>query len=258
MSQAALDRLQAVFGGAIVSTHSLLGDDTALVNPARWREIAAFCRTDSDLAFDMLVDITAVDYPDREQRLELVMHVRSMRLGHRLRLKAQLGEAEMTQSTVPEIESVCSVWPGANWFEREVYDMFGIRFLGHPDMRRILMYPEFEGHPLRKDYPVQKTQPLIEYRSEVDAGLPLDKQEPFGAEEGTSFSRKEWIRVTDDGAPVLAANPLGDAVTESQQRDEAARVALPLPRVHDATKEQAADRMAKPVVLPAPAQKSVS
>jgi NADH-quinone oxidoreductase subunit C len=256
MSQAALDRLQAVFGGAIVETHSLLGDDTALVNPARWREIASFCRTDADLAFDMLVDLTAVDYPDREQRLELVMHVRSVRLGHRLRLKARLGEAEMTQSTLPEIESVCSVWVGANWFEREVYDMFGIRFVGHPDMRRILMYPEFEGYPLRKDYPAQKTQPLVAYRTEEEAGLPLEKQKPFGSDEGMSFPRKDWIRVTDDGAAVLAVNPLDDAVTEFQQRDEGARAALPLPRVHDATKQTAADHVAKPVELPA--QKSVS
>ncbi len=254
MSQAALDRLLAVFGGSITSTHSQHGDDTAVVAVPRWREVAQFCRSDAQLAFDMLVDLTAVDYPDREPRLELVMHLRSVRLGHRLRLKALLGDAELSKE--PEVESVCSIWPGANWFERETYDMFGIRFLGHPDLRRILMYPEFEGYPLRKDYPAQKTQPLIAYRTEAEAGVPLEKQEPFGDDEGMSFPRKDWIRFTDDGDAVLAVNPLDDAVTEFQQRDELARADLPLPRVHDATNQTEAESVAKPVELPA--QKSVS
>lgn len=252
MSQAALDRLQAVFGGAIVETHSALGDDTALVNPARWREIAAFCRQDADLAFDFLVDLTAVDYPDQEQRLEVVMHLRSMRHGHRLRLKARIGEQEMASTYTPEIESVTSIWSGANWLERETYDMFGVRFTGHPDMRRILMYPEFEGHPLRKDYPAQKTQPLVPYRTEEEAGVPLEKQAPFRSDEGMSFPRKDWIRVTDDGAAVLAQDPLDDAVTQFQQRDEQARQPLPLPRVPDATTHTDVDGVSKPAVLPAP------
>ena len=254
MSVAALDRLQAVFGGAIVETHSLLGDDTAVVSSTRWREVAAFCRTDADLAFDMMIDLTAVDYPDHEQRLEVVMHLRSMRHGHRLRLKARVGDQELAGT--PEIESVTSIWAGANWFERECYDMFGVRFVGHPDMRRILMYPEFEGHPLRKDYPAQKTQPLIPYRTEEEAGVPLEKQAPFRSDEGMSFPRKDWIRVTDDGDSMLAIDPLDDAVTQFQQRDEQARAPLPLPRVPDATKHTDADGVTKPAVLPAP--KSVS
>jgi NADH-quinone oxidoreductase subunit C len=91
-----------------------------------------------------------------------------------------------------ELESVTSIWPGMNWLEREVFDMSGVTFRGHPDLRRILMYPEFEGHALRKDYPAQKTQPLIPYRTEEQAGVPLNKLEPFGADEGMSFGRREW------------------------------------------------------------------
>lgn len=256
MSQLALDRLQAVFGGAILETHSTLGDDTARVNPSRWREIAAFCKQDADLAFDMLIDLTAVDYPDHEERLEVVMHLRSVRHGHRLRLKARIGEQELPTTATPEIDSVTSVWAGANWLERECYDMFGVRFLGHPDMRRILMYPEFEGHPLRKDYPAQKTQPLVAYRTEEQAGVPLDKQAPFRSDEGMSFPRKDWIRITDDGDAVLALDPLDDAVTQFQQRDEQARAPLPLPRVPDATAQTDADGVSVPAELPAP--KSVS
>ena len=255
MSVAALTRLQAVFGSAIVETHSLLGDDTAIVNPARWREVCAFCRTDADLAFDMMLDLTAVDYPDREQRLEVVMHLRSMRHGHRLRLKARLG-TDPELAVMPEIESVVSVWPGVNWFERECFDMFGVRFLGHPDLRRILMYPEFEGHPLRKDYPAQRTQPLIPYRTEEEAGIPLEKQAPFGSDEGMPFGRKDWNRMTDEGNLALAVNPLDDAVNEFQQRDPQARQPLPLPRVLDATQQTAADDTTPPTTLPAP--KSVS
>lgn len=233
MSQAALNRLQAVFGAAVLETHAQFGDDTARVDPKRWREIAAFCKSDPDLAFDMLIDLTAVDYPDNEERLELVMHLRSMKHGHRLRLKARIGDAELT--TEPHIDSVVSVWAGANWLERETYDMFGVHFDGHPDLRRILMYPEFVGYPLRKDYPAQKTQPLVAYRTEEEAGRPLEKQAPFGADEGMSFGRKDWIRFNDEQQPVLAVDPLDVAVTEPQQRDPLAVAALPLPHVPDAT-----------------------
>jgi NADH-quinone oxidoreductase subunit C len=93
--------------------------------------------------------------PPAECRFTVVYHFYSTALKHRLRFVVPL------QETDPEVESVTRLWAGANWFEREVWDMFGIRFRGHPDLRRLLMYDEFEGHPLRKDYPVKKRQPLI-------------------------------------------------------------------------------------------------
>jgi NADH-quinone oxidoreductase subunit C len=118
------------------------------------------CRDDEALAFDMLVDLTAVDYlryPGREDgpRFEVVYHLYSLRHQHRLRVKVRVDEDD---AVVP---TVTALWPIANWLEREVWDMFGIRFEGHPDLRRLLMYEEFVGHPLRKDYPIDRRQPLI-------------------------------------------------------------------------------------------------
>src|SRR5690606_341290 len=106
-------------------------------------------------------DLTAVDYPEREPRFEVVSHVYSLELGHRLRLKTRVGDLEGNSA---DVDSLTSLWASASWLEREAYDMFGIRFVGHPDLRRILLYPEFEGHPLRKDYPADRIQPLIPFR----------------------------------------------------------------------------------------------
>jgi NADH-quinone oxidoreductase subunit C len=195
MSELALNRLREKFGDAILETHSRLGDDTALVRADRWKEICEFLRSDARLDFDLLVDLTAVDYPDREPRLEVVAHFASIAKRHRLRLKARVGDSEGDGA---DIDSVTSIWPGANWLEREAYDLLGVKFRGHPDLRRILMYPEFEGHPLRKDYPANKTQPLVAYRDEASAGVPLEKLAPFREDEGMSFARKRWEEPTGD------------------------------------------------------------
>jgi NADH-quinone oxidoreductase subunit C len=96
-----------------------------------------------------------VDYQPRRPRFEVVYHFFSRENNWRVRIKVPLEEPD------PEVDSLTSLWKNANWFEREAFDMFGIRFKGHPDLRRILMYPEFEGHPLRKDYPITRRQPLV-------------------------------------------------------------------------------------------------
>jgi len=179
MSKKVLSRLNKQFGDAVVETHSQFGDDTAVVDPARWKEIALFLRDDRKLAFDHFIDITAVDWLGRrEPRYEVVLHLRSMSRLHRIRLKARIDE--------PSIDSLVEVWRGADWFERECFDMFGIDFVGHPDLRRILMYEQFEGHPLRKDYPAQQTQPLVPYRE----GANNDKLPPFGEDMGMPFGRQ--------------------------------------------------------------------
>jgi NADH-quinone oxidoreductase subunit C len=118
--------------------------------------------------------------------MEVVLHLYSTTRRHRLRLKTRVGDEDMDGA---ELDSLVSLWPGLNWLEREVYDMSGVRFRGHPDLRRILMYPEFEGHPLQKTYPAQRTQPLVAYRTEEEAGLPLEKLPPFGPDEGMPFGR---------------------------------------------------------------------
>jgi NADH-quinone oxidoreductase subunit C len=186
VSQAVLDRLKERFGTGILETHSNFGDETAVIEPSQWKSVCAFLRDDPALDFDLPVDLCAVDYPSRAPRLEVVMHLYSVPRRHRIRLKARVGDEDANGA---ELDSVTSIWPGMNWLERETWDMSGVRFRGHPDLRRILMYPEFEGHPLQKTYPADRTQPLVDYRTEEEAGMPLGKLAPFGPEEGMPFGR---------------------------------------------------------------------
>jgi NADH-quinone oxidoreductase subunit C len=157
---AILDRLRSRFGAAVVETHAHRGDHTVVVERTAIGDVLRFCRDETDLAFDMLGDLTAVDYlkfPGREDgpRFEVVYHLYSVAHNHRIRLKAHVDEDD------PVMPTAVALWPIANWLEREVWDMFGIRFDGHPDPRRLLLYEEFVGHPLRKDYPINRRQPLI-------------------------------------------------------------------------------------------------
>jgi NADH-quinone oxidoreductase subunit C len=155
-----LARLTERFGDAVRASHADHGDHTALVDRATLPAVLRFCRDDAALRFDMLMDLTAVDYltyPGREEapRFEVVYHLYSVPHNHRVRIKAGVGEDD------PVIPTAVPLWPIADWFEREVWDMFGLRFAEHPDLRRLLLYEQFEGHPLRKDYPVSRRQPLI-------------------------------------------------------------------------------------------------
>jgi NADH-quinone oxidoreductase subunit C len=155
-----LARLTERFGAAVLLSHAEYGDPTLVVERTALPEVLAFCRDDAALRFDLLMDLTAVDYlayPGREDapRFEVVYHLYSIAHNHRLRVKAGVDEDD------PVVPSAVPLWPIANWFEREVWDMFGLRFTGHPDLRRLLLYEAFVGHPLRKDYPVNRRQPLI-------------------------------------------------------------------------------------------------
>lgn len=152
---AALRRLIEAYPEAVHATHAYRGDATALVDRARLVELLRFLRDEEELAFDMLMDVTAVDYLGEEPRFEVVYHLFSTSHLHRVRIKARVPAEPAV------VDSVLSLWPAANWMEREVWDLYGIRFRGHPDLRRILLYEEFQGHPLRKDYPKEKRQPLI-------------------------------------------------------------------------------------------------
>lgn len=153
------DRLLSIIRGrcaeAVIRTDDYRGDATVVIRPERLLETARVLRDDRELAFDLLLDVTCVDYLGQQPRFELVYHFYSTRHRHRLRLKARVPESD------PTIDSLVPLWVGANWLERETYDMYGICFRGHPDLRRIYLYEEFEGHPLRKDYPKEKRQPLI-------------------------------------------------------------------------------------------------
>ena len=152
---AALKRLLETHEGALQATHANFGDATALVDAARLVDVMRFLRDDAACQFDMLTDVTCVDYLGEQPRFEMVYHLYSVPKNKRLRVKARVGESS------PEIATLCELWPSANWMEREVWDLYGVRFVGHPDLRRILLYEDFEGHPLRKDYPKEKRQPLV-------------------------------------------------------------------------------------------------
>jgi NADH-quinone oxidoreductase subunit C len=191
MAKALIELLKKEFGPAVLETHAQHGDETVVVDPAKWQEIARFLRDDPRADMQMLVDLTAVDWLDREPRFEVVAHFLSLNKGHRLRMKARVGDED---GETVEIDSLSALWASANWMERECFDMLGVTFKGHPDLRRILLYPEFIGHPLRKDYPAERIQPLVPYR-EVEN---IQKLPPFGPDEGMSFGRQTHARRSED------------------------------------------------------------
>jgi NADH-quinone oxidoreductase subunit C len=182
--QAVSDR----FPAAVKASHSYRGDATVILSREFLLDVARTLKEDPDFQMNFLMDLTALDFsafgtkqspaffassgvvvspapeiPDQDPwpgppgpaRFVVVYHFFSLPLKHRLRLEVPVDEAD------PEVDSLHSLWGGADWLEREVWDMFGIRFRGHPNLKRILMYDQFVGHPLRKDYPVNKRQPLM-------------------------------------------------------------------------------------------------
>ncbi len=150
-----LEKIKAKFAPAIVEVPNPQGEDTLCIPRESLLEVVAFLQQEPELRFEMLVDLTVVDHSPRTPRFEVVYHFLSLAWSYRLRLRVPVLEEN------PLVPSLASLYPGANWLEREAWDMFGVGFSGHPDLRRILMYEEFEGHPLRKDYPYRKRQPLI-------------------------------------------------------------------------------------------------
>jgi NADH-quinone oxidoreductase subunit C len=146
----ALQELAALVGlkqpEAVQSSTVAFGELTLVANLANLEALVEILRDDPAFRFSTLVDITAIDHPERSTRFDVVYHFLSMYRNHRIRVKVAVGEEEMVPSLV-------ALHPAANWFEREVFDMFGILFSGHPDLRRILTDYGFRGHPLRKDFP---------------------------------------------------------------------------------------------------------
>ncbi|WP_071796923.1 NADH-quinone oxidoreductase subunit C [Natronohydrobacter thiooxidans] len=138
--------LEMRMGDAVVSHKLAFGELTVTTTPTHLVKLIRHLQIDESMRFSTLVDITGVDYPGRRKRFEVVYHFLSMYLNQRIRVKLAVGEDEI-------IPSITQVHPSANWFEREVFDMFGILFSGHPDLRRILTDYGFRGHPLRKDFP---------------------------------------------------------------------------------------------------------
>ena len=146
--QSPVEKLKEKFGASIRETKIFRGEVTVTVSREKIPEICKFLSSDPDLQFQFLTDLCGVDFFPETPRFEVVYLLYSMKLNARLRLKARVAEGE-------SISSVESIWKAANWLEREVFDLFGIPFENHPDLRRILLWDGYEGHPLRKDYPVE-------------------------------------------------------------------------------------------------------
>lgn len=147
--QPAVARLLGWNAAAVQGAKLDRGELTVMIDRANIREACALLREDEVCVFNYLSDITCVDWYPAEPRFEVVYHLLSIPRKERVRLKVRLNSAS------PAVESITSVWPGANYFEREIFDLFGVRFNGHPYLRRLLMPEDWEGHPLRKDYPVE-------------------------------------------------------------------------------------------------------
>ena len=141
----------------IIGYHAYVGDDTLLVRREGLFEVMKTLK--EEFQFEMLMDVTAVDFLGQQPRFEVVYHLNSLTHNARLRVKVPLQEGE-------EVDSVTSLWQIANWLEREAWDMFGVKFTNHTDLRRLLMYDDFVGHPLRRDYPINKRQPRVKPKRE--------------------------------------------------------------------------------------------
>lgn len=159
MAKKLIDLVRKKFGDAVLHSHSRLGNDTVVVQREAILDIARYLRDDDATKMNLLRDITAVDYMHRAPRFEVVYVFYSIEHKHMLLVRAPLPAND------PKIASLASLYGCASWLEREVYDMYGVIFSDHPDLRRVLMYEEFEGHPLRKDYNQQDSQPRTELRA---------------------------------------------------------------------------------------------
>ena len=154
-----IDTIKQRFGAEILAAETVHDQDIVTVSREAVMGVLRALRDEADFGFNFLIDLTAVDWIGREPRFEVVYQLKSIAGGKRLRIKVPVSGND---AWVP---SVVELWKSADWLERECYDMFGITFKEHPDLRRILMYDSFVGHPLRKDYPVDRRQPIVE---EVD------------------------------------------------------------------------------------------
>jgi NADH-quinone oxidoreductase subunit C len=159
MAKVVIDALLERFPGIVTGAPAGPGgDDVVFVHKDRIVEVCRFLKDEPAMGFNAAPYVTAVDYLGQEPRFEVVYNLLSTRHGWRVRLRVKVPEGDAS------LPSVTGVWRGADWFERYCFDMYGIGFTGHPDLRRLFMYDEFVGHPLRKDYPLRGRQPLVEER----------------------------------------------------------------------------------------------
>ena len=154
-----IDKLKQRFDAQLLAAESTRGEEVITVGRDAAPAVLRALREEPDFDFKFLIDLTAVDWMGREPRFEVVYQLKSLARNHRLRVKVPVPSDDAW------VASAVELWKSADWLERECFDMFGINFRDHPDLRRILMYDSFVGHPLRKDYPVDRRQPIV---AEVD------------------------------------------------------------------------------------------
>ena len=142
-----LKKIAQAMGDKVIKSEIVFGEPVATVDIEIIRQVLSFLKTDEELSYDMLLELFGVDYPERSPRFEIIYILRSMKHNGRITIKTACGE--------DGVPTVCDIWKAANWLEREVFDMFGVRFGSHPDLRRIYNDDSFEGHPLRKDFPLE-------------------------------------------------------------------------------------------------------
>jgi len=146
------------FGDRVLGHHTQHGDETVSIRREGMLDVFTFLKDDPRCAFELMIDLTAVDYLPRTPRFEVVVHLKSIGRNHRLRVKLPV------DAQAPEVDSIQGLWIAANWYERECHEMYGIAFKGHPNLVPLLLYDGFEGYPLRKDYPKGYQQPLVPMR----------------------------------------------------------------------------------------------
>jgi NADH-quinone oxidoreductase subunit C len=150
-AEATAEFVRSQVGTAVLEVAEHRGETTIVLRPDAIETACRALRDADGLHYNFLADITAVDWPEREPRFDVVYHLLSLETHAVIRLKVRVGDEDTPQ---PEVPTVTTVWPAADWYEREIFDLFGIRFAGHPNLTRILMPPDWVGHPLRKDYPI--------------------------------------------------------------------------------------------------------
>ena len=151
-----IDIFKSRWGSSITDSHENCGDETILVKREDLFALLQFAKESPELQFDLLMDVCGVDYLGQTPRYEVVYHLYSVPKNHRIRIKCRVTEEDCV------VPTCLTLWKAADWFERETWDMMGIRFEGHPNLKRLLLFEGFEGHPLRKDYPINKRQKIPE------------------------------------------------------------------------------------------------
>ncbi len=202
------EHVAASLGEAVSDVRVVHGQLQMVAQAEKIREVLRFLRDDPSCRFVCFTDICGVDYPQREKRFEVVYHLLSPSINARVRVKAPVGEGE----TIP---SVIEVFPGAEWFEREVYDMYGVFFTDHPDLRRILTDYGFNGHPLRKDFPVTG---FVEVRYDEDRKRVI--YEPVNLQQ--AWREFDFLSPWRGEPAVLPGDEKASAAQEKQQDEGAA------------------------------------